>query len=69
MHVPIRIAVNYKIPLVMYGENGELEYGGSMKNLTNSALSYGAIATLASLPALCFAVIFKRWHWWWMPIH
>ena len=41
----------------------------SMKNLTNSALSYGAIATLASLPALCFAVIFKMWHWWWMPIH
>jgi N-acetyl sugar amidotransferase len=40
MHVPIRIAVNYKIPLVMYGENGELEYGGSMKNLTNSKINF-----------------------------
>ncbi len=29
---PIRIAVNYKIPLVMYGENGEVEYGGSGDN-------------------------------------
>lgn len=25
---PMRIAVNYKIPLVMYGEDGEVEYGG-----------------------------------------
>jgi len=29
---PIRIAVNFKIPLVMYGENGEAEYGGSADN-------------------------------------
>lgn len=29
---PFRIAVNYKIPLVFYGENGEAEYGGSSKN-------------------------------------
>ena len=40
MHVPIRIAVNYKIPFVMYGENGELEYGGSMKNLTNPLIDF-----------------------------
>ena len=29
---PLRIAVNYNIPLIMYGENGEVEYGGDMKN-------------------------------------
>ena len=29
---PMNIAVNYKIPLVMYGENGEIEYGGDSKN-------------------------------------
>ena len=29
---PLQIAVNYKIPLIMYGENGEVEYGGDMKN-------------------------------------
>ena len=26
------VAINYKIPLVMYGENGEVEYGGDLKN-------------------------------------
>ena len=29
---PMRVAINYKIPLVMYGENGEVEYGGDLKN-------------------------------------
>ena len=29
---PMAIAINYKIPLVMYGENGEVEYGGDLKN-------------------------------------
>ena len=29
---PMAVAINYKIPLVMYGENGEVEYGGSLKN-------------------------------------
>jgi N-acetyl sugar amidotransferase len=29
---PLQIAVNYDIPLIMYGENGEVEYGGDMKN-------------------------------------
>lgn len=29
---PVRVAVNYKIPLVMFGENGEVEYGGSADN-------------------------------------
>jgi len=29
---PLRVAVEYGIPLIMYGENGEVEYGGDMKN-------------------------------------
>jgi N-acetyl sugar amidotransferase len=29
---PMNIAVNYKIPLIMYGEQGEVEYGGDNKN-------------------------------------
>ena len=29
---PLQIAVRYQIPLIMYGENGEVEYGGDMKN-------------------------------------
>ncbi len=32
MAFPFRIAVNYKIPLVFYAENGEAEYGGSTDN-------------------------------------
>ena len=27
------IAVKFKIPLIFYGENGEIEYGGSLKNM------------------------------------
>ncbi|MDP2939783.1 MAG: N-acetyl sugar amidotransferase [Candidatus Omnitrophota bacterium] len=29
---PLQVAVKYRIPLIMYGENGEVEYGGDMKN-------------------------------------
>ena len=29
---PMQIALKFEIPLVMYGENGEVEYGGDMKN-------------------------------------
>ena len=29
---PLRVAVQHGIPLIMYGENGEVEYGGDMKN-------------------------------------
>jgi N-acetyl sugar amidotransferase len=29
---PLRMAVQHEIPLIMYGENGEVEYGGDMKN-------------------------------------
>ena len=32
MAFPFRVAVNFRIPLVFYGENGEAEYGGSTKN-------------------------------------
>lgn len=33
---PLRIAVNYDIPLVVYGEDGEAEYGGT-RDYSNSA--------------------------------
>ena len=29
---PLQVSVNYGIPLIMYGENGEVEYGGDSKN-------------------------------------
>lgn len=29
---PLQMAVHYGVPLIMYGENGEVEYGGDMKN-------------------------------------
>lgn len=29
---PLKMAVLHNIPLIMYGENGEVEYGGDMKN-------------------------------------
>lgn len=29
---PLQMAVKYNVPLIMYGENGEVEYGGDMKN-------------------------------------
>lgn len=32
INFPMQIAVKHKIPLIMYGENGEVEYGGDMKN-------------------------------------
>ena len=36
--VPIKIAVNFKIPLIIYGENPQLEYGGPKESLGNSTL-------------------------------
>lgn len=29
---PLRVAVHHGVSLIMYGENGEVEYGGNMKN-------------------------------------
>lgn len=29
---PLHMAVKHNVPLIMYGENGEVEYGGNMKN-------------------------------------
>ncbi len=31
-HFPLRAALQYDVQLIMYGENGEVEYGGDMKN-------------------------------------
>jgi N-acetyl sugar amidotransferase len=37
---PLQIAVAHKIPLIMYGENGEVEYGGDMKNAFSPTRDY-----------------------------
>jgi len=39
---PLQIAAKYKIPLLMYGENGEVEYGGDMKNAFSPTRDYRA---------------------------
>ena len=35
---PLRMAVKHNIPLVMYGEDGEVEYGGSTKNANRAKI-------------------------------
>ncbi len=37
---PLKVALDYQIPLVMYGENGEVEYGGDMKNAFKPTRDY-----------------------------
>ena len=37
---PLQVADLYKIPLIMYGENGEVEYGGDMKNAFKPTRDY-----------------------------
>ncbi len=37
---PMQIAAKYKIPLIMYGENGEVEYGGDMTNAYKPTRNY-----------------------------
>ncbi|MBX9853819.1 MAG: N-acetyl sugar amidotransferase [Cytophagaceae bacterium] len=37
---PLQMAERYKIPLIMYGENGEVEYGGDMKNAFKATRDY-----------------------------
>jgi len=39
---PLQMAVKYKIPLIMYGENGEVEYGGDLKNAFKPTRDYKA---------------------------
>jgi N-acetyl sugar amidotransferase len=37
---PMQVALDHNIPLVMYGENGEVEYGGDMKNAHSPTRDY-----------------------------
>ncbi len=37
---PLQMAVKYNVPLIMYGENGEVEYGGDMKNAFKPCRDY-----------------------------
>lgn len=41
IHYPVQIACKFGIPLIMYGENGELEYTGDMKNADNPKMGLG----------------------------
>ena len=36
INLPLQMAVKYNIPFLMYGENGDLEYGGSVENYNSS---------------------------------
>ena len=40
VNIPLQIAVKFKIPLIMVGENAEVEYGGSMKNAESPTRDY-----------------------------
>lgn len=42
---PLRIAVKYGIPLVMYAEDGEVEYGGEDKNANSPTIDISADMT------------------------
>jgi N-acetyl sugar amidotransferase len=37
---PFRVAIQYGVTLVFYGEDGEVEYGGSMEHADRASLSY-----------------------------
>mgnify|MGYP000126007009 CR=1 FL=1 len=37
---PLQMAVKHKVALIMYGENGEVEYGGSMKTAHSPTRDY-----------------------------
>ena len=39
-NAPLRAAVQHGVPLIMYGENGEVEYGGDMKNADSPTRDY-----------------------------
>lgn len=41
-NMPLQMATLYKIPLIMYGENGEVEYGGDMKNAFTPRRDYAS---------------------------
>ena len=41
LNAPLQIATKYNIPFIMYGENGEVENGGSIKNFNASKMEIG----------------------------
>ena len=52
INMPLQIAVKFKIPFVMYGENGDLEYGGSVKNYNVPTLEISTRNTNADFTGL-----------------
>lgn len=39
-NIPLHMAIKYKVPLIMYGENGEVEYGGDYQNAFRPTRNY-----------------------------
>ena len=37
--IPIRVAINYKVPMIVWGENSQNEYGGPAADSTNNVLT------------------------------
>ena len=46
INIPLQMAVKFNIPFVMYGENGDLEYGGSITNYNNPEISISTKHTI-----------------------
>lgn len=41
LNSPLQISIKYNIPFIMYGENGEVENGGSLKNFDKGKMDIG----------------------------
>lgn len=46
INLPLQIASKFKIPFVMYGENGDLEYGGSIESYDRSEVPISTSQTI-----------------------
>lgn len=50
--VPVQVAVNYKIPLIIWGENSQNEYGGPAADAENNTLTYDWLMKFGGLLGL-----------------
>lgn len=68
---PIKLALMFNIPFVMYGEEGEVEYGGSteLKNVATYSLEHVKRLYLSGidLSDINGAVTKGESLWWWLP--
>ena len=59
--VPIQVAVNYKIPLIIWGENSQNEYGGPAADVSNNTLDYEWLMTHGGLLGLGVDEIVRKY--------